>query len=110
MPTGTVEGLTRRCDCRGLPALEYAFRLIEGRDAPARHDGCLVTGLAQGAADRGREWNVPAEGPALVREHRRHALVARWTGVRIDRCADFRLLGIFEPAALGDGEVVDAGF
>src|SRR5262249_56606960 len=40
----------------------------------------------------------------------RHALVARAPGVGIDRFADARLLGVLEAPALGDREIVHAGF
>src|SRR5713226_5491428 len=65
-PIGIGERLARRRDEVGLAALEDPLRLLEGRDAAARHDGRRVAGLAHRAADRGGERDVAAERAACV--------------------------------------------
>ena len=59
-------------------------------------------------ANRRRQRHVTPERAALVRQDRGHALVAGRPGVGIDGFADFWLLGVLEPPALGDREIVGA--
>src|SRR5713226_160329 len=69
-PIGIGERLPRRRDEVGLAALEDPLRLLEGRDAAARHDGRRVAGLATPVVtDRGGERDVAAERAACVGEH-----------------------------------------
>src|SRR5207237_8718748 len=102
--------LARCADAVGLPALEDALRLLEGADAAAGDDGRVEAGLADGPTDARGQRHVAGERPALVGQHGGHALVARAARVGIDGLADPRLLGVLEAPALGDRQVIDAGF
>src|SRR3989442_15965082 len=75
-PVGVGQRLTGGADEVGLAAAENALGLLERVDASARHDGRLVTGLANGAANRGGQRHVPSERAPRAAEHRGHALVA----------------------------------
>ena len=107
-PVGVRERLARRRHAVGLAVSQDRLGLVEGRDAAAGHHRCRPAAVAERAANGRGERHVAAEGPALVRDDGRHALVSRAPGVRIDRLADLRLLGVLEPPALGDREIVDA--
>src|SRR5215510_5250253 len=83
-PVGIGKGLTGGRHAIRLTLLQNRLGLIERRDAAARHDRRLPSGVADRAADRGGQRDVAAERAALVRDDRRHALVAGRAGVGID--------------------------
>src|SRR5512145_3372273 len=109
-PVGVGETLARGAHEVGLATAQDALGLLEGVDAAAGDDRGVGADLTYGPADGGGQRDVATEGPALVGEHRGHALVARLSRVRIDRLADFGLFGVLEAPALGNREVVHSRF
>src|SRR3989442_13143150 len=108
-PIGIGQRLTCHAGDVSVTASQNLFGLFEGRDAARRnHRGCEA-GSIYGALDLRDEWYSATKGTALVRQSRRHAFITALTRVGINGLAAFRLLAVFELAALRNRKIIKAG-
>ena len=96
--SGSAQGLPRRADDVGRLRLEDRLGLGHAADPPGHHHGRRMACVSHRATDRGRSLHVASERPLLVRAHRRHALVAARSRVRVGRPSHLGLLRVLELA------------
>jgi hypothetical protein len=60
-PVRIGECLSRKRDNIGVPTLQYAFRLIKGRNAACSNEGGSKAGVSNIIPDLSNEWNIAAK-------------------------------------------------
>ena len=109
-PVGVGQALPCRRDDVRRAGAQQLLRLLEGRDAARQDHRRRASRGAHRLTHGAGGLPVSAEWPALVRPHRRHALVATRSRVGIARPPHPRLLGVLELAAAREGEVIHPRF